>query len=602
MTVANTNLLQQRVDNRDALPGNVDQQNPATVMAKTVKELFGDRMVLTKNVNAGAMQSYEGAPHTTTSIPYAINGTAVVINQKMAFWISSFEDPVKAALGTAFHKTQRIIIKSVEIVGGDVTVIPERASGKTIARKEKTRTIQFTRHGNDFLMPLNLFLLPEVAKEHVNDYCTGQRLKIQRALVSMGYAAMFREGTPIERALMRASALTTILNPRDKACAADKMYAESIFGAFSKHRFALENVMTLVAAGNVYTPSSTKRNPIKMMIVPAGFTEFERTKPDRMYHYISGADPTGKKVKIPLEEGVFYDPVTGLRIMRHVPVADFKQGTGASQVETNEMQSIQTIAFYYVEKAAGVDATLINRNNDTNYMDCIVTNFETSNWETLPNLTDIANNINVAERKQIFPTTRDYYVWGLRVQMSIMMDSAILITDPGPETGELCVQWPTTFIGQSPGTESARGKFRCYMEAYLKKPENVLLLNNIRCSGIVSGGGCRVNVSGTKYNEQEHDILVFSTKTEPGSKDLFDDPDFIAQLEHYGLDDEFLGKNSEGMRTLPTRFYQGTTRHVQFNQIRTRNNGHLGILDHPGNGMFIYMKFVSGGGFRCGCY
>lgn len=471
--------------------------------------------------------------------------------------MAQFDDPIKAALGTAFHKTEKIIITTVELIGGDVTVIPERAPGKTISRKEKQRVIVMTRHGNDFILNLNLFLIPEKAREHLSDYLNGQRLNLERALVSIGYEAVFREGTRLVQALMRSNALAGIKSPQERAIMADQTFAEAIFGAFSKHQFAIENIMTLVAKANIYTPTGAGRSPYRLMIVPLGFREYDRTKPDTMYHYISGLTRTANQtVKIPLNTAAYTDPGTNIRVMVHVPVSGFRQsGTANPQVECNEMQSIESFAAYYIQEG---------------YNPCIVTDFKARDWATLPVIRGAAR-----------------YKWWLRPQMTCLMDSAILVTNPGPETGELVMQWPSTGISTSQTGESFRGKLRVYMAAYLKRPENVLILDCIKFAGIVAGAGSSVNEGARPYDEEMDDLLAFQTDVPPWDHaGIWQDPAFQAQCTRYGIFLEHIrpgGPGGDAQRTHDTAalFYRGTTRHNDSDRLRTRNNGHLGALDHP---------------------
>lgn len=65
--------------------GNITANGQATI-ANTVRALLGQSVNL--KFMGGGTDSFNGAPHTTTGIPYEIAGTATVIDQKMAFWLS----------------------------------------------------------------------------------------------------------------------------------------------------------------------------------------------------------------------------------------------------------------------------------------------------------------------------------------------------------------------------------------------------------------------------------------------------------------------------------------------------------------------------------
>lgn len=168
-------------------------------------------------------------------------------------------------------------------IGGDATVIPERGSGKTIARKEEQRKIITVRLGNDFAMNLNLFLLPSKAKEELDNYVNYQRLNLQRTIVRMAWEAIFREGVRIEAALAKTDTLMSLkTSDLSKLLYLDRMYAQGVALAIPKHRFGLSNLLSTIARLNVYTPSGPSRSGYELMVVPLGFNEFDKTTPDRM--------------------------------------------------------------------------------------------------------------------------------------------------------------------------------------------------------------------------------------------------------------------------------------------------------------------------------
>ena len=74
--------------------------------------------------------SYEGYPHSTTGLPYALHGTATVINQEVAGKLAGYQDPIKAVMPVGIHKTKKIIIRRKFTVGGQVTAVPERSAAR----------------------------------------------------------------------------------------------------------------------------------------------------------------------------------------------------------------------------------------------------------------------------------------------------------------------------------------------------------------------------------------------------------------------------------------------------------------------------------------
>jgi hypothetical protein len=339
------------------------------------------------------------------------------------------------------------------------------------------------------------------------------------------------------------------------------------------YRFALQALAVEIAKLNHYTPTGATRSPYTLMVVPMGFAEFQRTRPEVMYHFISGLSGSSKlPVSVPLNVAAYVDDVTGMRVMTHVPVSSYQSGgTGNPQVEFNEMQTAESFATYYLQSEP-----------DEVGQPCIVTDFEKRNWATLPRIGG-----NAAD---------GLYRWYARPQMTCVMDRLIIVTNPGSETGEIVVQWPSTGISTSQTGETLIGKFRVYMKAYLKRPENVLIVDGIRFAGIVAGAGTEICVPGTRYDENFHDLLSFTTNFHPCDyKNLWSDDLFRAQCNAYGIYEAYVGAaafdgrgdrrslpaGAERSDDLPVIFYCGTTREVGSDRLRTINNGHLGVLDHP---------------------
>ena len=108
-------------------------------LRNSVRDLLGDNVQLHQLLSMGNLDYHEGAAHTTTSLPYAIHGTATVINKRVATWLAGFQDPIKAILGVGIHREKKIIIKRRYVVGGQTIITPERAPARTVAIKEDAR-------------------------------------------------------------------------------------------------------------------------------------------------------------------------------------------------------------------------------------------------------------------------------------------------------------------------------------------------------------------------------------------------------------------------------------------------------------------------------
>ena len=66
----------------------------------------------------------EGFAHQTTGIPYAIHGTASVINKTVVAGLLGTQDPIHAILKTSVQSTAKVIIKRKYVVGGAATITP----------------------------------------------------------------------------------------------------------------------------------------------------------------------------------------------------------------------------------------------------------------------------------------------------------------------------------------------------------------------------------------------------------------------------------------------------------------------------------------------
>ena len=102
--------------------------------ADTVGSLMGtSNLHITRQMGIADLDLRESASHTTTGIPYAIHGTATLVQQKVAHALASYQDPIKAVLGTAVHKDREIVIRRKYVVGGKAMITPERAPARRSA-------------------------------------------------------------------------------------------------------------------------------------------------------------------------------------------------------------------------------------------------------------------------------------------------------------------------------------------------------------------------------------------------------------------------------------------------------------------------------------
>ena len=428
-----------------------------------------------------------------------------------------------------------------------------------------------------------------------------QQEMLQQALVGLGYERLMQEGTGIVAALQRSSAVSGSKNPVERVLEADRIYATGIFGCLGKHDFPLSNLMAILAKSQIYTPNSRNRSAPGLLMVPPGCLDLSRfTRPSEMNYSISGlrAAENGK-VQLPLSN-VYQDPTTGIKVLTHYPVVDNSLGAANPQVKQNELQRTVQIAMYYqIEKRVADGPT-----KDHRFV--TVTDFKNRTHATI----DCGTIADDAEAKEYFL---------MRPSMAIAMESAVVVNNPGDQTGSLLYGYPSTGVSTSQTQEMLRVQLRVYLGAMLVEPENVTILNDIRFAGLIGGHGANVCLTPTDYKPWSadgsgHDLVLLSKKRATKWHELFKcDSDGNAVDDVFFTDSQhiFSAEWAEAARIakgdtasadlsappeehFPILPYRGATFTAapDYKQI-TCNNGHLGWLDSPNHvsvleGMQVY--------------
>lgn len=99
------------IHNRVNTGGSEEVPSTLTRFQSTVDALLGSGG-LSVSRNVGERRS---VTHSTTGIPYAIAGTATLIEQRVSARLLTFKDPIKALLGVGIHKDERIT--SLYVIG-----------------------------------------------------------------------------------------------------------------------------------------------------------------------------------------------------------------------------------------------------------------------------------------------------------------------------------------------------------------------------------------------------------------------------------------------------------------------------------------------------
>jgi hypothetical protein len=566
----------------------------AKTVGSNLRKILGSEISLSRAMNMGAMTLYEGPGQSTYGIPFAIDGTATVVEDRISLLMAGFEDPIKAVFATSVHPSQKIIFKRKYVKGGQALVVPERAPARTVSVAFDQREERMTRHAMALEQNLNLYLREDDAREDLDMKLEAITMQMQQAWVSMTYQKAFSQGTNIVEALQRGDALAAIQSPDERILEADRMYVEMFCGTVNKSEFPFKNLAASIAKASIYTPTGSARETPAVMLVPPGMVDlYKYTRKSEMMYSVTGLRTNDGRntIDLPLKNVMDY-PDANLKVMVHTPPAFFREGASHAQVDSNEMQTSVAFATYYIETMPGEDLPgdpyVVNANANL----VRLTDFKTQEWKTLP---PISNK-----------DTKDLYTWYLRPQMVTNNNSAILSTRPGAATGEMVYSYPSVYASQSNHTQSFVLTLTVYFGAAVRNPERLLILNGIQFSGIVGGHGSNVNIKPVTrvvdgeektfdervpFNEEKHDLVQFATNYAPWETEkLFKyDELFINQCKEYKLypDEFFNGKGGEistddSKLQRPIAFYRGTTAYNN-GTIRKTNIGHLGLLDHPEN-------------------
>lgn len=401
--------------------------------------------------------------HATTGIPYAIAGTAKVVEMDVAERLTAFSDPIKAILGTGVHGDEKVIIKRQYVAGGGASIVPERAAARTIALQEDVREVHLTRYGADIEFNMNLLLRPEQFQREMNMKVNAQQESLQQELVKIGYDMLMTEGTSLMAALVASNPVGSA-TPLEAQRTAERIYVSSVFGAMQRFPYPVHN---LLAAAKHAAASTIATAPKTVLIVPSGLPELHRyTKPENMNSYIHGVthgDPLTATVT-----GGATDVGLGTTVFTHVPPVSNAHGA-ANPVSEGSLLA-----------------------NDVHFA-------------------TFAYNGQVSGNQYVYDLQKRSYITVepgnvcLRIY-KVSMLSAILAVPNGDNqaTGEMLVGYPSTMLGNDVATEVGRMRLRVYMGSVLYRPENVMILPDVAWNGVhgvAEFNGTIGNVGGTDFDD-----------------------------------------------------------------------------------------------------
>jgi hypothetical protein len=598
------------------------RDNANDKMSNTIRMLLGDSVRLSDRMAMGNIDYHSGPSHSTTSIPYAIHGTAVLVNKRITTALAGYDDPIKAILPVTIHRQQKIIVRRKYVVGGSAIITPEHTAARTVDIREDEHEVVLTRYGGDIIMNLNLFLRPEDAAEELNMKVEAQQRELENTLTALGYEAVMRDGTNIMAALARSNPAYAHLSELERQQVVEKTYIHSVFGCINKYHYPVQNILATAAKANLYAVNNTDTRKPAVLIVPAGMMDLTTfTRESSMDFSVCGIKGTDhpipeKLTDVPLSN-VLQDKSTNLRILVHLPPANNDRGAAYPQVVHNSLMSPATWATYYPVS----DLVLEGKNKMR------IADFKHRRWGELDIMamiafvnthykvfagTDAANNAlnvgdNIVTANKMAKTLTDadgnpcaVEMIVVRPTMTAMMQSAILATDVGKDSGELLMAYASTGIETNQTGETFRMQLRVYMGAVIYAPEKFVVLPDVAFSGAISGHGVTF-CNDTTFDPETHDLIVALKSKNFSGEDLMNDYFFRESVgrifynnpdngNYYNLFTNKANKQTHKSDfdidgNTPLAFYQGRSDEFfpktgKWEQA-TENFGHLGTLDAP---------------------
>jgi hypothetical protein len=380
-TGINHALNQHHIDGVIGLAGAPAQTEGVDMMNSGARAIMGDATSLGTSMNLGRTDIHESAPHATTSLAYAINGTARLFADTVTAWMAGYVEPMKVVMGTIVVEEESVLITREYLVGGGCQITAERSLAPTISLKEDQRRVVLNTYGADITVNNDIFFKKELALRQISMLMTGQRTHLQNKATAIMYKCVMAEATSLIAAYQRASAVSGVKSGRWRQIEANKIYMSQQFGAMNKWPYPMTNLIASLAKANKYTPSAATRSPMNVMIAPAEFLHSKYTRPSEMYYYVSG-EPNSKKapVPVPMPNAMELVEAPSIRVMIHHAPASFggPGGTANPQVMWNHLaREIATACHYPLDERTFVGAAGGRAEQGWSFG---ITNFKAAAW------------------------------------------------------------------------------------------------------------------------------------------------------------------------------------------------------------------------------
>ena len=234
--------------------GELGKPTPAgDAVRQTIAGLLGDGVAVEELSLQGHNRptKYTGI-HTTQGIPLMLSGQADVVQVDLSEKVAAYPDPIKLVLQFLYTEGRKVVITKRTVTGGGIGVVPERTRGQVASMQVETRSEVLTRYGGDITMNLNAWLKPAEAAAELSGKLAAQRRELEKTLVRIGYETVMKSGTPMLDAIINSNSVYGMQNRRGDPAAkrfAEQVYAKSLFGALSRFKYPLPNLLAAARKG-----------------------------------------------------------------------------------------------------------------------------------------------------------------------------------------------------------------------------------------------------------------------------------------------------------------------------------------------------------------
>lgn len=349
------------------------------LMSTGTRSLLQDASSMGHLMQVGRADMHESAPHATTSLSYAIDGTARVFADTVTTWMLNYKDPMKLMMGTLVVPEEKVIITREYVVGGGCQITAERSLAPVPQLKEDQREVFLDSYGADVMVNNNIAHKPALFQKQLGMLMGAQRIHLEERATSIMYNVAMTEGTSAISAYQKASAVSGHKSPFWRRVEAEQIYHGQQFALVNRFGDALRVLMGCLSRANKYTPNNGT-DALSVAILPSDFLHKDLTRPSKQWFMVSGT-PDGSKPPVPtpmpntmvLKE----NPNIAVGIHHPRPMFDGPGGAASEQVMHNHLARDVGIALHY---PLDIQTFIEDDGDDNQGWHFGITNFKSESW------------------------------------------------------------------------------------------------------------------------------------------------------------------------------------------------------------------------------